>query len=96
MSLTAVSIADGATAVELRLPAPHGLVQLQIEGGATKVRISRPSGTPFRLTLTDEGIEVVVDSERLAMTLEPLRRESAEFAAAADRYDLAVAVRSSA
>jgi hypothetical protein len=90
LAVTELSIAGGATDLDARLPAPTGSASVKIVGGATKVRFQVPVGTPYRLWLIEPAVDIVIGAERLAMTLEPLRRESADFAAAADRYEFAV------
>lgn len=61
--LQGFTVMGGASAVTLDLPAPQGVVPLQIEGGARAVIIRRPPEVPVRLVVASEATQLALDTQ---------------------------------
>jgi hypothetical protein len=55
-----LDFAQGASNVSVTLPRPSGTVLLQLEGGASQLAVSLPSGVPARVTAGDGASQVTV------------------------------------
>ncbi|MFI5909080.1 hypothetical protein [Dactylosporangium sp. NPDC051541] len=59
--LASIEYVGGVSAIELSLPVPSGTVPVRIDGGASAVRITAPSGTPVRVQAAGGAGRVTVD-----------------------------------
>jgi hypothetical protein len=90
LELTSLEVRHGASRVELRLPRPAGVVPVRIGGGANRVRIVRPAGTPARLRVARGVADLTFDGQEFGAVGGRLRLESREADGAEGRYEIEV------
>jgi hypothetical protein len=88
--LTAFAIDGGAGGVELTLPAPEGVVPIRIGGGASNLRIRRPSGVPVRLAVKGGASKLALDDQRFGAIGGETRLNSHHDQNAIDRYEITI------
>lgn len=88
LRLQSLDVAGGASNIEIWLPAPAGIVAVRISGGASEVRVHRPAGAAVRADVTGGASQLVFDTQKLGAVGGRNHLQSADFDAAADRYEL--------
>jgi hypothetical protein len=79
----------GASLVDLRLPAPKGLVPIRLEGGALTVEVTRPVGSAVKVRVSAGAVQLNADGTRQD-GLGSREWRSSGYDSAADRYDVTV------
>jgi len=87
--LAGLTIRGGANHLRLQLPAPEGTVRVAISGGASDLRVDRPRGVPVVLRLRGGVSHARFDDQRVRSASGDVELRSDDFAAAADRYEIA-------
>jgi hypothetical protein len=90
ITLVSFELRGGASKIELKLPAPSGIVPIRIQGGMTRVALLRPRGVAAGLEVHGGVSEVSVDGERIK-GLGQLSMQTPGAAEATDRYEIEVA-----
>jgi hypothetical protein len=89
LQLSMVTLAGGASRVDLALPRPSGTVPIRIRGGASEVSVRRPLGVAVRVIAHGGFRKLQVDGKSIEATDEkPI--ESPDYVGAVDRYELEV------
>jgi DNA-binding MarR family transcriptional regulator len=89
LRLSALAVFDGAFRLELELGQPRGSVPIRIASGAADVTIRRPADVATQLIVQRGAARLRLD-ERYAEVVHEARWQSANYAAAADCYDISV------
>src|SRR5262249_5352750 len=89
LTLSALAGVDGALRLELNLGLPRGIVPIRIASGAADVTIRRPADAATQLIVQRGAARLRLD-ERYAEVVHEARWQTANYAAAADRYDISV------
>jgi hypothetical protein len=75
--VSGVAISGGANVVDLKLPAPDGLVPVRLHGGVSQMRVTRPAGVPVTPHVRGGSISMRIDGVsvpaygRVSWTLPP-------------------------
>jgi hypothetical protein len=85
-----VDLGHGAARVEMRLPRPSGVVPVRVSGGASHVRITRPAGTPVRLSIGRGATNLTFDEQEFGAVGGRLRLESPRDTEADGRYEVEI------
>jgi DNA-binding MarR family transcriptional regulator len=88
LRLRSLEVGGGASDIEIKLPAPSGIVPVRVSGGASKVVLRRPMGTEARAEVSGGASQLVFDVQRLGAVGGRTVLASSGFAAAADRYEI--------
>ena len=80
----------GVSRVDLQLPRPAGTVRVRVSGGASQLRIRRPSGVAARIQIGGGASKLALDDQGFGAVGGPVRLESPDYSAAADRYDIEI------
>ncbi len=89
LTLSALAMFDGAFRLELQLGQPRGSVPIRIVSGAVDTTIRRPADAATQLIVQSGATRVRLD-ERYAEVVHEARWQTANYATAADRYDISV------
>jgi hypothetical protein len=87
--LSALAVFDGAFRLELNLGPPRGIVPIRIASGAADVTIRRPADAATQLIVQSGAARLRLD-ERYAEVVHEASWQTANYAAAADRYDISM------
>ncbi len=90
LRLGSLKVDGGASRLVLVLPTPTGIVTVVILGGASNVAIHRPEEVAARLRVDGGATNLRFDDRHIGATGGELDLQSADFAGATDRYDIAV------
>jgi hypothetical protein len=90
LRLGSLSLEDGASRLEVVLPAPPDAVAVVILGGASNVAIRRPTGVAARLRLDGGATNLKFDDRHIGAAGGELDLQSRDYDGATDRYDIAV------
>jgi DNA-binding MarR family transcriptional regulator len=88
LELRSLEVGGGASDVEIWLPTPAGVVPVRISGGASHVRMHRPTGSALRAEVSGGASQLVFDGQSLGSIGGRNRLETPGFAAARDRYEV--------
>jgi len=88
IELRSLAVGGGASDAQIWLPVPIGVVPVRLSGGASHVRIHRPSGTALRAVLSGGASQLVFDGKELGSVAGHNHFESPGFAQAQDRYEV--------
>jgi DNA-binding MarR family transcriptional regulator len=91
LQLGSLDLNGGSGEVAVSLPPPSGTVRVAFSGGASKVVLRRPKGTPARLQVSGGVRKLAFDAQRLDGVGGEIRLETPDFAQAEDRYEILVA-----
>jgi hypothetical protein len=86
LTLRGLTIAGGVRDVALLLPVPEGHVPVRIEGGASKLSITRPAGTAASLRIGGGATRLAFDGQRYGAIGGEVQLSSQGFEDAADRF----------
>src|SRR5262249_24365152 len=89
LTLSGLAVFDGAFRLELTLGRPRGIVPIRIASSAADVTIRRPADAATQLMVQRGATRLRLD-ERYAEVSPEARWQTANYAAAADRYDITV------
>jgi DNA-binding MarR family transcriptional regulator len=90
LTLTAFALLDGAFQLALNLGTPRGAVPIHISGGAAEITIRRPADTATRVVVRGGAVSLRLDERFAQLMYEDEGWQTANYAAAADRYDITV------
>lgn len=90
LSLTALSLFNGAFRLELRLPPPRGIVPIRITGGAADLVIRRPADAATQLLVSGGGTRLRLDEQYVQLASPELHWQTPGFDAATDAYRITV------
>jgi hypothetical protein len=90
LRLGSLSLAGGASRLEVVLPTPSGTVTVVVLGGASNVVIRRPNGVAARLRVGGGATSLRFDDRRIGAAGGALDLRDRYYDGAADRYDVAV------
>ena len=88
LRLSSLEVTGGASDVEIELPAPVGVVQVRLSGGASQVKLRRPKGTEARAEVSGGASQLVFDDQQLGAVGGKIALASPGFDAAVDRYEI--------
>ena len=91
LHLESFEVRQGASRMDLRLPRPSGVVPIRIGGGASRVRIRRPAGTPARLGIGRGVADLTFDNQEFGAVGGRLRLEGPQAGAAKGGYEIEIA-----
>jgi cell wall-active antibiotic response 4TMS protein YvqF len=87
--VTSFDCRTGASRIEIKLPAPKGVVPVRVDGGALRVDITRPAGAAMRVQSAGAALQLHADgSHQDGFGNREWR--STGFEGAADRYEVTV------
>lgn len=89
LELSALEVRGGASAVEISLPPPEGVVPVRIRGGASRVSLRRPRGTAMRVRIRGGAAKVGFDG-KVVTSGSHTALESPGAAKASDVYELEI------
>jgi DNA-binding MarR family transcriptional regulator len=89
LTLSGLAVFDGVFRLELNLGPPRGIVPIRITTGAVDVTIRRPADAATQLIVQSGAARLRLD-ERHAQVVHEACWQTANYAAAADRYDISV------
>lgn len=89
LNLVGIEVRGGVNHFRLRLPDPSGTVRIEIEGGASEGRLTRPAGVPV-LLVTDGVSHLEFDGRERASSGAALRVRSRAYDRAPDRYEIEI------
>jgi DNA-binding MarR family transcriptional regulator len=84
-----IEITGGASKVDIRLGRPDGIVPIKIRGGASELRIRRPSNSAARLSVEGGATRLELDGQKVGGT-SGATLESTGAAKATDAYAISV------
>lgn len=90
LSFGGLAVRGGANHMRLHLPRPDGTVRISLDGGASNVRIGRPSDVAVALRVRGGVSRLRLDDQRMKSVGGELRLQSAGFAAALARYEIEI------
>jgi hypothetical protein len=85
-----IEIRGGISQVELWLPRPSGTLRVLADSSAAGIRIHLPAATPLRLSISGAVASLDIGNEQLGAVGTGVRRETPDWRAAPDRFDLVV------
>lgn len=88
LDLTGLEITGGFRQIHLALPAPSGVVPIQIRGGASAITIQRPRGVAVRVHLKGWVAEMIFDDQTFNGVGANAQLQSAGYEAGAPCYDI--------
>jgi hypothetical protein len=86
LALRELAIGGGVSDVAVLLPAPEGHVPIRVDGGASKLSISRPPATALALRIRGGASRLAFDDQRHGAIGGEVRLVTPGFEDAADRY----------
>ena len=90
VDLAGMDVRGGVSRVDLQLPRPAGTVRVRVSGGASQLRIRRPSGVAARIQIGGGASKLALDDQGFGAVGGPVRLESPDYSAAADRYEIEI------
>ena len=90
LNLAGLEIKGGFSMIRLDLPAPSGVVPIQIVGGAPEITVRRPAGIAVRVYLKGWVSELVFDEQTWSGVGNNVRLQSPAFDPTAPCYDIEV------
>ncbi|HEY1455500.1 MAG TPA: TetR family transcriptional regulator [Candidatus Dormibacteraeota bacterium] len=91
LEVRAIKLDSGATKVECFLPAPRGIVPIEISGGVVGVSLHRPPGVAVAAEISGGVVRLKLDADSFRATVSDTRWESRDGASAApNRYQLRI------
>ena len=90
VDLAGIDVRGGVSRVDLQLPRPAGTVRVRVSGGASQLRIRRPSGVAARIQIGGGASKLALDDQGFGAVGGPVRLESPDYSAAADRYEIEI------
>jgi DNA-binding MarR family transcriptional regulator len=91
LDLAGLEVKGGLSTIHLELPAPSGVVPIRISGGASEIRIRRPTGVAARVLLKGWASVLTLDDQTFSDLGNNVRLQSSGFELAAPHYDIQVA-----
>lgn len=88
LELRELCVKGGASYLEVHLPAARGTVPVCIDGGVSRVQISRPAWVPGQLQVRGGANRLEFDGQRFGAIGGDLRLASPAWDEAGDRYDM--------
>ena len=85
-----IEVRGGVNQVDLQLPEPSGTVRIRVSGGASHLRLRRPSGVPARVHIGGGANKLALDELGFGAVGGPVRLESPEYSTAANRYEIEI------
>lgn len=90
LKLLEVTVSGGASDLELALPSPRGIVPIRFSGGASKMVVRRPKGSPARLVMTGGASKLSLDGIFSGGVGGRMELSTPDFPGAADAYDVSI------
>jgi hypothetical protein len=90
LRLESLKVEGGASRLKVVLPAPWGIVNVVILGGASNVAIRRPEGVAARLRVDGGATNLRFDDRHIGAAGGEQYLQSGDYEGAAERYDIAV------
>ena len=90
VDLAGIDVRGAVSRVDLQLPRPAGTVRVRVSGGASQLRIRRPSGVAARIQIGGGASKLALDDQGFSAVGGPVRLESPDYSAAADRYEIEI------
>jgi DNA-binding MarR family transcriptional regulator len=90
LTLSALAVFGGAFRLELELGPPRGSVPIHIASGAVDVTIRRPADAATQLIVQSGAARLRLDERYAEVVIHGERWQTANYAAAADRYEITV------
>ena len=90
VELGGFEVHGGVSRVDVSLPVPAGTVPVSVSGGASRLDVRRPPGTPLRIQLRGGAGRLKVDTFEFTGVGGPVHWQTPDFDAATDRYELIV------
>jgi DNA-binding MarR family transcriptional regulator len=87
LDLAAFEVTGGVSRIDLNLPAPRALAQIQIGGGANDVAVHRPAGVACRLHVRGGANKVTFDGQAARKGLQ-IEFETKDFAGRGPGYEI--------
>jgi hypothetical protein len=84
------AVVDGAWRLELTLGRPRGSVPIHISNGAADTTIRRPADAATQLMVQNGATHLRLDERYAEVAIDEARWQTANYAAAADRYEITV------
>jgi TetR/AcrR family tetracycline transcriptional repressor len=85
-----IKVDSGAAKVECFLPAPKGVVPIDISGGVVGVMLHRPPGVAVIADVHSGVLRLKLDDYSIAAVINDVRWESEGASSAADRYEIRI------
>lgn len=91
VELTSFVSTSGFSEIDLTLPGPSGAVPIRLSGGASNVRIRRPTGVEARVSVKGGVGTLTFDGQRFDALGGKVRFQSPGYDGASDRYEIEIA-----
>ena len=88
LEVTGIDITGGASECEVTLPRPRGHATMRVTGGASRLVVKRPRGTPAQLVIRGGASSLVFDDQRLGAVGGAIRLSTPDWESAPDRWTL--------
>jgi hypothetical protein len=88
--LGSLTLAGGASRIEIMLPRPSGTVSVLVLGGASNVTIHRPQGVAARAHASGGATNLTIDEKHFGAIGGDVNLQSPDYSDAANRYDIQV------
>jgi hypothetical protein len=85
-----IKVDSGAAKVECFLPAPHGVVPIDISSGVVGVALHRPPGVAVIAVCHSGAVRLKLDGYSIPAVINDVRWETEGASMAADRYELRI------
>jgi DNA-binding MarR family transcriptional regulator len=90
MKLKALEFRGGASEVDVSLPQPTGEVPVRVSGGVSRMTLRCPPGAPFQLEVSGGAANLKVGPQSFGAIGGRMHWETPSYAAAKDRFQIAV------
>jgi DNA-binding MarR family transcriptional regulator len=90
LQLERLEIVEGASEVDIRLPAPRGTVPVRVAGGASEVTFRRPAKAAVQLVVRGGASELRLDRKSLEAGDGVVRLATDGYESATDRYSIEI------
>lgn len=90
VELTGIDVRGGVSRAELQLPRPTGSVRIRVSGGASSMMLRRPAGVAARIQIGGGVSKLALDDQFLGAVGGPVRLETPDYGAGAERYDVEI------
>lgn len=90
VAVAGIDVRGGVNRVDLQLSQPTGTVRVSVSGGASQMRLRRPSGVPARVQIGGGASKLALDDQGFGAVGGPVRLESPDYSTSANRYEVEI------
>ena len=90
LAVAGIDVRGGVNRVDLQLPQPAGTVRVRVSGGASQLRLRRPTGVPARLHIGGGASKLALDDQGFGAIGGRVQLESPDYSTSANRYEVEI------